>query len=109
VYSLLQFLKSLIDAFVEITALISSFQRIIETLREMKDDMQSHVFRCDNCSKEYLQSLRMGCLPPDWFTLTKGSSGLMQQDKHFCCIECLIKWTATQTIDVRKFDAVKEG
>lgn len=63
--------------------------------------MRAGIFKCDNCNEEYRQSLRIGCLPPDWYTLTKGDN---PTEKHFCCIECLIKWTSLQTVDSRKFD-----
>jgi len=57
--------------------------------------MRIDGLRCDQCSKEYHpSSMTVGTLPDGWFALTKGSSGLVHHDKHFCCIECLIKWTS---------------
>jgi len=61
-------------------------------------------FRCDTCQEEYFQSLRVGLLPPDWFSLVKDTGPIVQQEKHFCCIECLMKWTSCQTVDSRKFE-----
>lgn len=66
--------------------------------------MKIDGFRCDTCRKEYFQSLRIGLLPPEWFSLIKDTGPIVQQEKHFCCIECLIKWTSLQTVDSRKFD-----
>lgn len=101
----MQFLKAMLDVFCEITALISAFQRYVDTLREMNDKMKIDGFKCDTCTIVYYPSpMHVGTLPEGWFTLTKGSSGLVQQDKHFHCIECLIEWTSLQTVDIRKVD-----
>jgi hypothetical protein len=62
--------------------------------------MKAGIFKCDNCKGEYRQSLRIGCLPPEWYALTKGDS---DTELHFCCIECLITWTSCQTVNINKF------
>lgn len=67
--------------------------------------MKIDGLRCDQCGDEYHPSpMRVGGLPEGWFALIKGSNGLIQQDKHFCSLECLINWTSQQSVDMRKFD-----
>jgi len=61
--------------------------------------------KCDTCNFEYrIGPMSVGTLPTGWYALTKGNGGLVIHDKHFCSIECLIKWTSLQTVDSRKFD-----
>lgn len=98
----MQFLKTALDLFCEITALISAFQRYIDTLRELKDkSMYVNGIQCDNCNKMHNMNILKQELPQEWFVLAKSGS---DDKKHFCCIECLIEWTSLQTIDSRKFD-----
>ena len=92
-YSLLHVLKSIFDLFCETTALISAFQRIIETLEGMKEGMKINGIKCDTCNEVYnIEPTRVGELPLGWFMLTKGSSGLVEQPMHFCSLECLRLW-----------------
>jgi hypothetical protein len=104
-YNILQFLKALADLFCEVVEMINSFQRYIDTLSNLERKMKIDGLSCDKCNKSWhSEPMRVGGLPSGWFSLTKGSNGLVEQDKHFCCIECLVNWTSLQTVDSRKFD-----
>jgi len=64
--------------------------------------MKIDGFCCDRCNRAWHpEPMRVGGLPEGWFALTKGSNGLVQQDKHFCSLECLVHWTWLQTVNSR--------
>lgn len=59
--------------------------------------MKIDGLRCDKCNKEwYPDPMRVGALPEGWIALTKGSNGLVEQDKHFCSFKCLVNWASIQ-------------
>lgn len=67
--------------------------------------MRINGIKCDQCNNvHHLEEMNAACLPLDWFFLTKGTGRLLGVEKHFCCTECLIKWTSLQTVASRKID-----
>ena len=83
----MQFVKSVFEAFVELNALISSFERIIEMLRGMKEDMHLNGIKCDMCDNIHNKNIHQYPLPKEWIILHQN-----QQEKHFCSLECLRLW-----------------
>ena len=93
-YSLLQVLKLIFDVFCEITALISTFQRYIDTLREMKDNMRINGFKCDDCGNIHNDA----SLPQGWVELDQKLEDNKRKFYHFCSLDCLRAWSIKKSM-----------
>lgn len=93
-YALMQFVKSIFEAFVELNALISSFERIIEMLRGMKDNVRTNNISCDTCAVSTPTPSIDHIMPFGWFILIEKRGMIGERESHFCSAKCLKDWAA---------------
>jgi hypothetical protein len=55
--------------------------------------MRTELIRCDICKKEHDAQYQ---LPREWVRTKQRIDHYTEEEKHFCCKECLVQWATTE-------------